>query len=262
MSTFLPTGYENLKTEKNYWKLSQMKDGENRIRIVSKPIGGWVDWLEKKPYRYTPDNRPKRSFDPAKPYKAFWACYVWDYARRDLYILEITQSGVMKSLTDYGNDADWGDFTQYDIKVNKTGSGIDTRYTLVPVSHKPLSAEIEAAVIEKPVRLEALYEGGDPWNDLDSQQCAFQPACAAQIVPEPTSAMPILIGTPLETLQEHLAADSIDTSELLPYIEGLAAKKGQSVDQVVTAALMPPLIAKFKAAYSKHLTAIPQGQAI
>ncbi len=51
MSTFLPEGYEISKKEKKYWKLSEMKDGDNRLRIVMKPIVGWLDWNEKKPVR-------------------------------------------------------------------------------------------------------------------------------------------------------------------------------------------------------------------
>jgi hypothetical protein len=89
---FLPEGYETLKTEKKYMRPAQLKDGENRIRIVCRPIAGWIDWKDKKPYRYRPSAKPKFSFDPKEPINAFWSLYVWDYARADLFILEVTQA--------------------------------------------------------------------------------------------------------------------------------------------------------------------------
>ena len=166
MNTFLPDGYDDLKTTKNYWRLSQMKEGDNRLRIVSKPIAGWVDWQNNKPIRSRPQDKPKSSVDASKPFKAFWACYVWDYAREALFVLEITQNSVLKALAAFGSDADWGDFTKYDIKIKKEGSGKDSKYQVTPMPHKPLGESILKALAGSPIRLEALYEGLDPWNDL------------------------------------------------------------------------------------------------
>jgi hypothetical protein len=100
--------------------------------------------------------------------RPFWSCYVWDYKRQDLFILDITQSGIIKSLSSFGSDEDWGDFTKYDLKIKKEGNGKDTRYSATPLPHKPLTKEIETALAASPVRLEALYENKDPWTDLDS----------------------------------------------------------------------------------------------
>lgn len=166
MHEFLPDGFEELKTEKAYWRLSQMKEGDNKLRIVSKPIAGWIDWQDNKPLRFRPHDKPKSSVDADKPFKAFWVCHVWDYAREGLYVLEITQSGVLKSLAAFGSDADWGDFTKYDIKIKKEGSGKDSKYHVTPMPHKPLSESILKAIAGHPIRLEALYEGLDPWKDL------------------------------------------------------------------------------------------------
>ena len=172
-NNFLPDGYENLKTSSNYWKPSQFKEGETKFRIVCKPIAGWIDWLDKKPIRYKPYERPKTSIVPTKTMKAFWDLYVWDYDRCDLFVLELTQNGIIKKLEMLAVDEDWGDFTTYDIKVKKTGSGIDTAYDVNPVPHKPLLPEIIKALESKPVRLEALYESGDPWRDLVPSQSVF-----------------------------------------------------------------------------------------
>jgi len=168
-TTFLPELYENLKTEKSYWKMSQMKEGENRLRIVTKPIAGWIDWHDKKPMRYRPDAKPPKAFSADKPIKPFWTCYVWDYSREALFILEITQMSILKSLTLIAKDEDWGDFRNYDLKINKEGNGKDTRYTLTPLPPKPLLPQVQEALKKSPVRLEALYDGGDPWTDLTEE---------------------------------------------------------------------------------------------
>lgn len=164
---YLPEGYENLKTESNYLKMSQMQEGENRLRIVQRPIAGWIDWKDNKPYRYRPDKKPSSSFDLEKPIRPFWACHVWDYEREGLFVLEITQSSILKALTQYGQDEEWGDFTDYDIKIIKEGNGKETRYHVLPTPPQPLAESIQEIIRNSPVNLEALYSGGDPWGKFE-----------------------------------------------------------------------------------------------
>jgi hypothetical protein len=167
---YLPEGFEELTSNKAYWKMKDMKDGENRLRIVQRPIGGWLEWKDKKPYRYRPNQKPEKPLDPSQPIRAFWTCYVWDYAREALFILEITQNSIMKSLMQYAKDEEWGDFTKYDIKIIKEGAGKETKYHVSPVPHKPMSEKILKALNESPVNLEALFSGGDPWSDFQKVQ--------------------------------------------------------------------------------------------
>lgn len=251
MTHFLPTGYESLRTEKAYWKMSQMKETGNRLRIVMQPIAGWLDWHNSKPYRYRPDQKPIKSFDPEKPMKPFWACYVWDYAREGLFILEINQSSILKSLTKMAKDEDWGDFLQYDIKISKEGNGKETRYVVTPLPHKPLSDKILDAMKRSPVRLEALYEGKDPWDGADSSEVNKS---TGEIV-HPSS---ILEEQPaskadLNALMDLLENEGISTEYLSPYLQDLAEKKKQTVDHIIGSALVPQLFPKFKASYLKEL---------
>ena len=170
---FLPPEFESLKIEKPYWKMSQMKEGENRFRIVMRPIAGWIDWRDGKPLRFRPSNKPSVAVDASKPIKPFWSLYVWDYAREALFILEITQNSIIKTLTALGHDEDWGDFLKYDLKLKKEGTGKETKYIITPMPHKPLSERVLKAISSCPVRLEALYEGGDPWTDLTGTGSCF-----------------------------------------------------------------------------------------
>ncbi len=169
----LPSGFEKLKTEKPYINLGKLSEGEYRFRIVQRPIAGWIDWLDKKPFRFMPDNKPKTSFDPAKPVKPFWAVYVWDYQKEGLYIMEITQNSIRKSLEMLALNEDWGDLTGFDFKIKKEGAGIDTNYSVIPIPPKPLSDYIRTSLESSKVRLEALYEGKDPWNELESPEEAI-----------------------------------------------------------------------------------------
>lgn len=164
----LPIGFEKLKTEKPYVNLSKLPEGEHKFRIVQRPIAGWIDWKDKKPYRYRPENKPAASFDPAVPMKPFWALHVWDYSKEGLFVMEITQNSIRKALENYALNEDWGDLTSYDIKIKKEGSGKDTAYTVIPIPPKPVSDKIKKATETTRIRLEALYEGKDPWNDLDA----------------------------------------------------------------------------------------------
>ncbi len=162
----LPEGVEHTDTSKPYWRLSQMKDGENKIRVVMRPICGWVEWVNKKPIRTKASSIPPKATDPKLPPKPFWALYVWDYARESLFILDITQRGIQKDLIVLAKDPEWGALTNYDLKINKEGTGMESKYRLNPVPPKPMSKKIEQALKDFPVRLEALFEGGDPWVDL------------------------------------------------------------------------------------------------
>ena len=190
---YLPEGYEELKLMKSYISLSKLPEGEHRFRIVQRPVAGWVDWKERKPYRYRPDSRPDESFDPKEPMRAFWACYVWEYTRGALFIVEITQSTILKSLTQFGKDEEWGDFTKYDIKIIKEGSGKETKYRVSPVPHKEMKEEILFALKQAPVKLEALYEGGDPWEVFPSVTTAK----AVGVTREEAVYLDNLIGTDL-----------------------------------------------------------------
>ncbi len=249
MTHFLPNGYESLKLTKAYWKMSEMKETGSRLRIMMKPIAGWLDWVDSKPKRYRPDQKPAKSFDAEKPIKPFWALYVWDYAREGLFILEVTQMSIIKSLTKIATDDDWGDFLQYDLKITKEGSGKDTRYVLTPLPHKPLSEKAVEALKRSPVRLEALYQGGDPWTDLtpDVDETTGE-------VVNPSSILQSDVGTySIHDLQGALKAEGMDTDALESYLEDLSTKKKQTVDYIIGSALQPQLFPKFKTAYSKEL---------
>ena len=232
--SFLPDGFEKLKTSKPYWKMSEMKEGDNRLRIVIKPIAGWIDWHDKKPVRYRPEHKPAKSYDAEKPVRPFWVCYVWDYAREGLFVLEISQSSILRSLTNFAQDEDWGDFTGYDLKLRKEGSGKETKWHVTPMPHKPLAEKIVKALAESPVHLENLYEGGDPWDNVQERLNVM-----AEYL------------TPIEQLESNLEKEGIDCSHVSELVARLAKEKGKTEEEVIKAALDPRLSAFFIDVYVK-----------
>lgn len=164
----LPIGFDKLKIEKPYINLGKLAEGEYRYRIVERPIAGWIDWKDKKPCRFRPDAKPLAAFDSTKPIKPFWAIHVWDYAKEGLYIMEVTQNSIRKALEMLALNEDWGDLTTFDFKIKKEGVGIDTSYSVIPIPPKPMNDSIKQCVASTKMRLEALYDGLDPWNDLEA----------------------------------------------------------------------------------------------
>lgn len=160
--SFLPENYEAPKSSNNYLKL---QDGENRIRILSRPIIGWEDWTpEKKPIRFRMEDKPSKSIDPKKPVRHFWSFVVFNVIEGKIQIMNVTQASIRKSIEGLSKDADWGSPYEYDIKIIKSGEGIDTEYVVNPVPHKPLLKEIVDAFDEMPCNLEALFTNDDPFS--------------------------------------------------------------------------------------------------
>lgn len=160
-NSFIPQGYEVPKGNSAYLKF---QDGENKFRVLSAPIMGWVDWKDKKPLRFPMDKKPAAPVDPTKPIKHFWAFVVWDYVGKKIAILEITQAGVMTAIKNLSEDKDWGAPFGYDIKVTKSGAGMETKYAINPVPHKEVHKMIADLYKETPINLYALFEGKDPFE--------------------------------------------------------------------------------------------------
>lgn len=138
--------------------------GVNKFRIISKPISGWLDWVEKSPIRTTlAEGEPEAADDDNKP-KKFVTFVVIDKKDNLVKILELTQQTVIKGIRALANNPDWGNPFTYDLNVEKTGQDLKTKYTVVPSPKKPLTKEQIEAAEEKPCNLELLMDGEDPWS--------------------------------------------------------------------------------------------------
>jgi len=244
---FLPEGFENLENKKSFWNTKDLKQGENRMRIVMRPIAGWIEWRTnddgtKTPLRYRPDQKPRESLNPEQPVKRFWACYVWDYSREDLFIIEFTQAGILKPLLALAKDPEWGNFINYDIKITKTGALKNTEYAVTPVAPKPINDAITNALLIKPVKLEALFDNGDPW-DYELKEMKMETA----------KRIPITSGNPLIQLTDRLIEDGLEPDLLQGFLEERVrnAKAPTTVEKIVDQSLKSYNI--FKTAYLQHV---------
>lgn len=168
---FLPAQYEVPDKGAKYMKWEQ---GENRFRIMSSPILGFVYWTDgedgsRKVHRSPMGkNIPTEDCDDPSSIRHFWAMIVWNYKANAIQILEITQKMIQQSLRAYAKDEDWGSpVNKYDIVVTRTGTTKeDTKYETMPKPAKPTDEKILEAMKNTPIRLEALYEGGDPFMQV------------------------------------------------------------------------------------------------
>lgn len=152
-------GYEMPKSKSAYTKFNK---GETKLRILTHPVIGWEDWVDGKPVRSSEEI--KVPFDPSKPPKHFWSFVVWNYTENQLQIMHLTQKSIKNDINILINDSDWGYPFNYDIKVTRTGEGLETHYKVNPLPHKPLDQSIINAFYSKPIWLGALFDNLDPFD--------------------------------------------------------------------------------------------------
>ena len=179
MKTFLPEGYKAPKADGNYMKFLE---GQNKFRIVSPATVGYEYWTDdNKPVRLKeyPQTKPadiRLADDSSYSIKHFWAFSVLDRKDEKVKILEITQASIMRNIEDLVMNEEWGDPTKYDITVSRTGSGMETRYTVQPSPHKELNAEEKSLVARMEINLEALFKGDNPFDGAKGGSGAKKPA--------------------------------------------------------------------------------------
>jgi len=144
----------------NYLKLQ----GESTIRIISKPVEGWIDWVDKKPIRTPLSDGEPEAADDENPPKKFIAMVVVDCDDDSIKVLELTQQSVIKAIRALAANPAWGNPFSYDLNIEKKGEGLKTKYTVTPSPKKALGKDVIKAAQAKPCNLEKLFDGEDPWK--------------------------------------------------------------------------------------------------
>jgi hypothetical protein len=62
----------------------------------------------------------------------------------------------------------FADPREYSITVNRIGETMETAYTVLPSPAKPVPAHILKAYEEKYINIEALFTGGNPFDEADA----------------------------------------------------------------------------------------------
>ena len=172
---FLPEYDDPPKKVSGY--INKFPEGETKFRILSSPVTGYEGWKDRKPLRFKNlvDAMKQAPFEtstynPKGDPVYFWALIVWSYSDNAIKILNLKQKTIQDKIKELANDPDWGDVKKFDIKVIKTGVDKETEYSVNPVPHKEITAEIELAFKDKPINLEVLFSSGDPFEVVGNKQ--------------------------------------------------------------------------------------------
>lgn len=177
--TFLPKGYTTPEIPSKYMKF---EDGENLFRVLSPAITGWEHWMEDKEGNRTPNRvvafkqlpeEIQTASDPRKKAKHFWAFVVFNYSLKEVQILEVTQRSIMRGIEGLVNSKSWGDPKEYDIAVIRTKTGkrdMDVEYSVMPQPKTEIDEGVRKVYEMLNIRLDALYEGEDPFSDLSEEE--------------------------------------------------------------------------------------------
>lgn len=137
----------------DYLKLAK---GENRVRIVSGPIAVWTSFNREA----TGDEPKTRKFITEEGAKAFnatvpkdqqakkrYAMWVLDRASDEILLAKFGSS-IMKAVKALSLDSDYGfeGLPPYDIKITKTGEGLDTEYSVLNAPPVPLTEDEQKRV--------------------------------------------------------------------------------------------------------------------
>lgn len=144
---------------------------EKRLRFVGEGITGHGGWTtDKKPVRFEfmPDELPANlapDYNGRIGLRRFIAGVVWDYESLEFKIIEITQQTLLDQLFKYMKDEDYGQPSEYDIKISKDDKVTPVKYTLVAAPPKPLAKEIAKAYEDSNINIRALFDGEDPFAE-------------------------------------------------------------------------------------------------
>ena len=97
--------------------------------------------------------------------------FVWGVWSRDEQAAKVFECGasIYSQLKTLAQDPDWGDPRGYDIKITRTGTGLDTKYAVMPGKNSdPISDEEGNAVLE--LDIEKMVKGARYLKDVVAER--------------------------------------------------------------------------------------------
>ena len=194
--SFLPENYEvPTAGGGDYTKL---QNGANVLRVLSKqPAIGYEYWNEdgkpvrvkEKPAGTPADMRKKAPNGGDERVKEFWAMVVFNVTTQKIEIWQVTQVAIKSAVQEYSRHAKYGHPSKYDLTVTRSGSGLNTEYSVVADPPEAIAAEVIALAKQTPINLEALFTGGNPFEAAGAAPApapkAPAPKAAAKPQPKP-----------------------------------------------------------------------------
>ena len=162
----------------------KIREGEkHRIRIMGTSkdpatfVQGWEAWPggednrpHREPYVKGQKEASKELKDldrDGKP-KLFWFFTVWHVGEEKPMVFEVTQSTIKTPILAYANNPAWGNPSCYILEIGRTGSGLETEYTVIaepPRSQEPPEA-VTDAMKDAMIDLRVVFDDGNPFGAL------------------------------------------------------------------------------------------------
>jgi len=122
----------------------RIKENEkHRIRIMGSSkepatfIQGWEAWgNDNKPVRAQyelgkPCPQSLKDIDRDGKPKLFWMFIVWHVDLEKPMVFEVTQQTIKSAILSHTNNKAWGDPANYVLEIGRTGTGMETEYTVI-----------------------------------------------------------------------------------------------------------------------------------
>lgn len=169
---FLPINYKVPDKSRQFKKLTP---GDNRMRILSEPLLGWIFFNKSnKPVR-----RPfsegeftiqelqelncKADDENRLTCKHFWLMLIWDYEEEIPRIIDLTQISIIKPLYALIDNEKWGDLRNFDVNINRVGTNKnDTVFTVLPDPHSNIPENAENTISD--LKEKGLYDLSNIWS--------------------------------------------------------------------------------------------------
>ena len=162
----------------------RIKENEkHRIRIMGTSkdpatfIQGWEAWdQENKPHREPyelgkPCSKQLKDIDRNANPKLFWMFTVYHVDEERAKVFEVTQRTIKDPILAYSKNPKWGDLRNYVIEIGRTGSGMETEYTVIaepPI--EPPDQKIIDIMNEAAIDLRVIFGDGNPFGALTNDQ--------------------------------------------------------------------------------------------
>jgi len=179
--SYLPDNYQQPKQGSGDYLIIK-EPQECKVRLLTKPTILYEAWTnDNKPVRKTTGENWELGDFKDTP-RECWAFIVWNYEEKKFQVFSTTKRGFINDIYRFVQDEDWGEPTRYDIKLIRKGRTMeDTEYSITPLPHKDLDAEIQKDFDSLTYDLDVLVDGGHP---LQADKKKVEPR-TEEIVSEP-----------------------------------------------------------------------------
>jgi hypothetical protein len=163
--SFLPKDYTAPASNGGGGKYTKFEaEVTTRLRIMSEAITGYVYWsVDNKPMRSKEYPQATPAIREDSKVKHFWAMKVFNYTTKQVEVWEITQTSIRDLIMGFIQDEDFGDPQNFDMKITKTGKGLETKYSVLPGTVKAPDPAIVSEANGTVIDLAALYDDENPF---------------------------------------------------------------------------------------------------